>query len=184
MPQYPWYVKTDQWGEGVCCIPGCYTPISARSETPVCGACGLRLARYYREVIIHEEDQRRAASSQEREQKKPAEMRWEGRHVVYYVRIGDYIKIGTTKRLRQRISSLRAPLDDLLAIEDGDHLLEARRHREFAADRIDRRRENFRPSGALLAHIKELGGRDSLPSWARQLDTSVVRVRWDEYPLQ
>ena len=74
---------------------------------------------------------------------------------VYYVRIGDHVKIGFTTRLRQRLSDLRVDHENLLAVEPGGRELETQRHREFAAERVGKR-ENFNPSPRLLAHIKAL----------------------------
>lgn len=72
--------------------------------------------------------------------------------VVYYVRMGDLVKIGYTADLRARMSASYVA-GDLLAAEPGDVRLEARRHREFAGD-LARGKEWFRPSPALMAHIE------------------------------
>lgn len=72
---------------------------------------------------------------------------------VYYVRIADHIKIGYSTRLRQRLRDLRVDPDALMAAEPGGRDLERRRHLEFAEERIGRR-EDFHPSGRLLAHIE------------------------------
>ncbi len=50
--------------------------------------------------------------------------------VVYYLRFDRRVKIGTSRRPRQRLASIRH--DELLAFERGDRTLEQRRHREFA----------------------------------------------------
>lgn len=77
--------------------------------------------------------------------------------VVYYVRLpGDRIKIGTTADLTGRMSGLRVDLEDVLATEPGGQPLEYLRHKQFAADRIHPRREDFRPSDALMSHIAML----------------------------
>jgi hypothetical protein len=54
--------------------------------------------------------------------------------VVYYLRYGDRIKIGTSANPRRRIAAL--PHDEVLAFERGDRLLEQRRHLQFAGYRI------------------------------------------------
>ncbi|WP_307812156.1 GIY-YIG nuclease family protein [Lacisediminihabitans changchengi] len=54
--------------------------------------------------------------------------------VVYYLRYGDRIKIGTSANPRRRIAAL--PHDEVLAFERGDRALEQARHRQFAAHRI------------------------------------------------
>lgn len=76
----------------------------------------------------------------------------EAASVVYYVRIRDTIKIGTTVNLRSRLYSL-VP-DELLAIEPGGVRLERMRHQQFAAYRI--RGERFHPSEELMSHIAML----------------------------
>lgn len=73
--------------------------------------------------------------------------------VVYYIRLGAQVKIGTSANPRRRVSSL--PHDEVLALERGDRMLEQRRHREFAAHRIPRT-EWFHENDELSAHIAEL----------------------------
>lgn len=70
--------------------------------------------------------------------------------VVYYVRVGDHIKIGHTTNLRQRMNSYRT--GTLLAVEAGDLRLEARRHRQFAGS-LAAGREWFTPTPDLMQHI-------------------------------
>jgi hypothetical protein len=73
--------------------------------------------------------------------------------VVYYIRFDDRIKIGTTANPRQRLARLWH--QDVLAFEQGDRLVERRRHDQFAADRLGRS-EWFSPSAALEDHIAAL----------------------------
>jgi hypothetical protein len=68
---------------------------------------------------------------------------------VYYVRIGDVIKIGTTGAFKQRMNTLMP--DEILAVEPGGLQLERLRHREFAHLRV--RGERFSPGDDLMAHI-------------------------------
>lgn len=86
------------------------------------------------------------------------------RSVVYYVRIGDHVKIGYTCRLPQRLSALRVDRDALLAVEPGSRDEEAKRHEQFTAERQGRR-ENFNPSRRLLAHVDVVRSRFGEP-WA------------------
>lgn len=51
--------------------------------------------------------------------------------VVYYVRAGDRLKIGTSSKPRQRLAALW--FDELLAFERGGRAVEQARHREYAA---------------------------------------------------
>ena len=53
--------------------------------------------------------------------------------VVYYLRYDERVKIGTSRRPRQRVASIRH--QELLAFEAGGRALEQQRHRDFAAAR-------------------------------------------------
>lgn len=77
------------------------------------------------------------------------------RSVVYYVRVGDHVKIGYTTHLRSRVCALRVDKDAVLAVEPGWKSREAKRHAQFAAERQGRR-ENFNPSPRLLKHIEAI----------------------------
>lgn len=81
---------------------------------------------------------------------------------VYYVRIGDRIKIGYTQNMKQRMSELRVPLENVLATEPGDAALERERHLAFAAGRHGRL-EEFNPSRELLAHIQSVVAKNGPP---------------------
>ncbi len=73
--------------------------------------------------------------------------------VVYYIKFGDRIKIGTTTNLNARLGTL--PFDQILGTEPGGVDLERKRHQQFAANLVSGR-EWFSPSEALLAHIATL----------------------------
>jgi hypothetical protein len=70
--------------------------------------------------------------------------------VVYYLRFGDRIKIGTSGNPRMRLASQR--YEELLAFERGNRTVEQRRHAQFSDARI-LRTEWFDSSDALLRHI-------------------------------
>ncbi len=70
--------------------------------------------------------------------------------VVYYVRQGERVKIGTTANPRQRYGAVRH--EEVLAFERGDRRLERRRHEQFAAGRFAGS-EWFRLTPELAAHI-------------------------------
>jgi hypothetical protein len=74
--------------------------------------------------------------------------------VVYYVRFGDRIKIGTSSDVWTRITSI--PCDRLLATEPGDYALERERHEQFKAFRLNRNSEWFRDCPEIRAHINAL----------------------------
>ena len=70
---------------------------------------------------------------------------------VYYVHVGEYIKIGYSDNLPNRIRAY-PPGSKLLAVEPGDLTLEYQRHRQFEEYRAARN-EWYRPAPELLAHI-------------------------------
>ncbi|MCT9819524.1 GIY-YIG nuclease family protein [Microbacterium sp. W1N] len=84
--------------------------------------------------------------------------------VVYYIRWGDRVKIGTSRQPRRRLAVLWH--EELLAFERGGRMLERRRHLEFAELRLGG--EWFAADPRLLAHIAEVGGgADPWPAYAR-----------------
>jgi hypothetical protein len=92
--------------------------------------------------------------------------------VVYYLRQGDRVKIGTTASPRQRFGAIWH--EEVLAFERGDRHLERRRHERFAADRFAGS-EWFRVTPALTAHIDVLaGGRDPWDVYARWLSEAIA----------
>lgn len=75
-------------------------------------------------------------------------------HVVYYIKVSKYIKIGTTNNLTARINSY-PPDSKLLATEPGGYDVEALRHEQFAKH-LSARKEWFTPAPEILAHVKGL----------------------------
>lgn len=86
--------------------------------------------------------------------------------VVYYLRFGERVKIGTTFNPRQRFAALRH--EEVMAFERGDRTVERRRHREFADERLGTS-EWFALTPRLRAHI------DALASGS---DPWHVHARW------
>jgi excisionase family DNA binding protein len=72
--------------------------------------------------------------------------------VVYYLRFGDRIKIGTSGVLSGRMEAI--PHDELLVTEPGGHDVETQRHEQFAEYRITG--EWFAAVPPLLEHIARL----------------------------
>ena len=72
--------------------------------------------------------------------------------VVYYLRYDRRVKIGTSRRPRQRLASIMH--DELLAFERGGRAVEQQRHREFAA--IREGGEWFTLTDELRTHIADL----------------------------
>lgn len=92
--------------------------------------------------------------------------------VVYYLRAGDRIKIGTTASPRSRFAALGH--HDLLAFERGDRTLERRRHEQFAEHRFAGS-EWFSTHAELEAHIAGLAaGADPWERYARWLSEAAA----------
>lgn len=75
-------------------------------------------------------------------------------HRVYYIRVGDLIKIGVTKSMRVRMQAY-PPNAELLAVEQGGEDLESARHHQFR-HLLAHRQEWFRADGDLMQHIADL----------------------------
>jgi hypothetical protein len=85
--------------------------------------------------------------------------------VVYYLRNGDRVKIGTTANPRQRFAAIWH--EEVMAFERGDRRLERFRHEQFAADRLGGS-EWFRLTPAIAEQAETLaGGRDPWDVYAR-----------------
>jgi hypothetical protein len=93
--------------------------------------------------------------------------------VVYYLRHGDRVKIGTTSNPRQRFAAIWH--EQLLAFELGDRRLEQRRHAQFASDRFDGS-EWFRMSRPLRRHIASVarGTDDPWDRYARWVSEAIA----------
>lgn len=75
-------------------------------------------------------------------------------YVVYYIRVGKYIKIGTTNAIDRRLQQY-PPDAKLLATEPGGYDVEALRHKQFAKH-LAARNEWFAPAPPIKEHIKNL----------------------------
>jgi hypothetical protein len=84
--------------------------------------------------------------------------------IVYYIRRGDLVKIGTTTRPHARFEVLMP--DEILAFEPGGREIELYRHKQFSHLRVGGR-EYFHSDLALTKHVKRMrrthGEPD--PSW-------------------
>jgi hypothetical protein len=94
--------------------------------------------------------------------------------VVYYVRLGDRVKIGTTSNPRQRFAAIAH--EEVLAFERGGRTLEHRRHLEFAADRLGTS-EWFAFSLPIQKHVEAVGGgvETAWDAYARWLSEAIAR---------
>jgi hypothetical protein len=79
--------------------------------------------------------------------------------VVYYVRFGDQVKIGTTVNLGKRLKNL--PHDEVMATEPGAGRLERQRHKQFGHLRVQKgsHREWFQLTPELAEHIAAVRAR-------------------------
>lgn len=75
-------------------------------------------------------------------------------NVVYYIQVGKYIKIGTTKDVDKRLQQY-PPDSELLATEPGSYTIEDMRHQQFAKY-LAARNEWFSPGPKLMQHITGL----------------------------
>lgn len=115
-----------------------------------CAACGHRIGVRYPTGWICERCEWRFGDAPDVELLASGDLRVD---VVYYVRWRDQVKIGTTANPRRRLAAL--PVEEVLAFERGDRLVERRRHEQFAAHRFPRT-EWFRLHDELLALTDEL----------------------------
>ena len=74
------------------------------------------------------------------------------RHVTYYVRLGNRVKIGTTTHLANRLQHI--PCEELLAVEPGGVDVERERHRQFQQLRVTG--EWFEYAEPLISHVAQL----------------------------
>lgn len=84
--------------------------------------------------------------------------------VVYYVRVGEYIKIGFTGNLRERMKAYMT--GTLLACEPGGRAVERLRLQQFWQDRAPHGYEWFHPSSSLTDHIDAVRAKHSQPDVA------------------
>lgn len=132
----------------------CDAPSAPDMPFPICAKHAIKLYRRMRDLID-------AAPIADKRaiQNRPHQATY--RDVVYYVQIGDVIKIGYTANFWQRMVSY-PPHKRVLATEDGNHTLELKRHRQFAPF-LQYGQEWFRPGEPLIRHINRLRARVGVP---------------------
>lgn len=124
---------------------------------PICTRHALELYRHMRTVIdavTATNAQKINAASATVNGARADKLKREPGSTVYYVLVGDMIKIGFTTSLEARLPNY-PPGTKLLARESGGKPLEQRRHGEFARYRTARN-EWYRIEQPLLDHINEL----------------------------
>lgn len=84
--------------------------------------------------------------------------------VVYYVRVGDQVKIGTTTMALDVRFQMLPPDRHLLATEPGGRDVERIRHLQFKHLRVVHNREWFRAGPDLWDHVRDLRERHGDPT--------------------
>lgn len=74
--------------------------------------------------------------------------------VVYYLRVGDLVKVGYSFELQQRLRQY-PPDAEVLAVEPGDEQLEQQRHRDLR-NNLARGREWYHPTKEVMQHIAHI----------------------------
>jgi hypothetical protein len=175
-----------------CAFPGCAHPVgadapislcerhlavaadwSARTEGVTdllpspCLLCGSRVGVHYPTGWICAICEWRAGESPDGELPPPRV------DVVYYLRNGDRMKIGTTGNPRQRFAAIWH--EEVVAFERGTRVLEQQRHQQFAADRFTGS-EWFRLTKPLQRHVESLrqGVEDPWSLYARWTSEAIA----------
>jgi hypothetical protein len=119
----------------------CHRPLDVGSPVSLCRIHLVLAAQY----IVDMQRARKEAA-----RKTPVGRPKLGRpQVVYYLRLGNRIKIGTSTNLPTRLLAL--PHDEVLAVEPGGNAVEHNRHLQFAKHR--KTGEWFASSPELREHI-------------------------------
>lgn len=103
--------------------------------------------------------------------------------VVYFVRNGNRIKIGTTQNLRPRISTLCLSVSDIEFVLHGGADYERALHGKFADYRVTNNREWFHLKGDLASFVRA-GGLDPDPQQDSADDTSTSSPAGSATPAQ
>lgn len=170
-----------------CVIPGCGAPAAPDAPLPLCethlalaaewgsrtdllpspcSACGSRLGVRYPSGWLCAVCEWRYGEVPDADTAPPRV------DVVYYLRHGDRVKIGTTGNPRQRFSAIWH--EEVLAFERGDRRLEHRRHEQFADDRFEGS-EWFHLTPAIAEHIDAVAAsRDPWDLYARWLSEAAA----------
>jgi hypothetical protein len=171
-----------------CAIPGCEAA-AADTELPLCAAhlaaaqrladdrlgvtdllpspclaCGSRLGVRYPSGWL-------CAVCEWRVGEVPTEAAPPRVEVVYYLRHGQRIKIGTSANPRSRFAAL--PWEELLAFERGGRGLERRRHETFASARFPGS-EWFRAEPELLEHVERVRVGEPWELYARWVSEAIA----------
>jgi hypothetical protein len=136
-----------------CCAPDCDRVAEPEYPTPLCAHHIVGVIRRYQQQLetmqrMHPDLAERLVSQQEAEARKPLR---KPRHVVYFARFGDRVKIGTSGNLAERMTVI--PHDELIGTIPGDATVERQWHTVWADTRITG--EWFHATDELLAAIRQ-----------------------------
>jgi hypothetical protein len=118
-------------------------PIDSVANQPGCSGCGASIG----DGLIQGPD-RVAIMRLMQKPRPPAD---DSDNVVYFARVGNLVKIGTTGDLWTRMANLGKP--ELLGVLPGGYAVEREHHQLFADDRVHG--EVFHASPRLLAYIAD-----------------------------
>lgn len=113
---------------------------------PVVGGGRGTTARYWADALTRWERNRPRTKSQAHDP------------IVYFIAVGDRVKIGTTTNLERRLDAFALHPDDVVCTVPGDRDVEHGFHRRWAGLRIHDDREWFRAEGDLAAWLDEHRG--------------------------
>jgi hypothetical protein len=116
----------------------------------------LNLVQRFFEVQTTEQAVRNAqwCADAERYEAEKVALRQDREGFVYYLRVGERIKIGYSVDVKRRMRAY-PPGCELLAVEPGDRDQERQRHQQFAGSRTDGR-EWFRPTSDIFELVAEI----------------------------
>jgi hypothetical protein len=132
----------------------CDAPSAEDMPFPICARHAVKLYRHMQQAIDTADPRQTAENMMRVLHAEDERIEKQNRHTVYYLQVGDLIKIGCTVNLSLRLSSY-PPGSQVLATERGGWELEQQRHRQFAAVRAERL-EWYHPAPVLLDHIEKL----------------------------
>lgn len=144
----------------VCQLPMCdRPPITMAGESlGVCYNHAVNIATWWDiqgedfRTQLARVDRIEKAAARDRIEQQRAELRANSPGWIYYVHVGDIIKIGFTRDVRQRMRNY-PPMSPLLAMHPGTLTLEKELHQQFAGSR-SHGREWFLDTPELRDHIK------------------------------
>ncbi len=153
---------------GDCAAPGCEGRVEYQAFWPLCMTHAGKILDSYKRAEEWSLNLARTMSSQSeddrasRTDEHDTEIRAGAAGFVYYLRVGERVKIGFSVDIRQRMRAYPHG-STLLAVEPGSYELERQRHQQFANARQSGR-EWFRPCPEIDAHCAALVEQHGSPS--------------------